>query len=68
MGLPSDPMCFALIKDIVSDAPFYAQKSFQDTATEFLESMIDLHHDVFGYLVIISFFVSYILGQTIYLF
>ena len=68
MGLFSDPMCFALIKDIVSDAPLYAQKSFQDTATEFLESMIDLHHDVFGYLVIISFFVSYILGQTLYLF
>lgn len=54
--------------DILSDAPLYKQKSFQDPASDFLEAMIDLHHDVFGYLVVISFFVFYILSITIYLF
>jgi len=51
-----------------SDAPIYKQKSFQDPASDFLEAMVDLHHDVFGYLVVISVFVFYILSSTIYMF
>jgi len=50
------------------DVPSFGQQAFQDSATKFFESMIDLHHDVFGYLVFISLFVFYILTFTIYTF
>ena len=57
-----------LIKFTSCDFAAEAQLDFQDTATGFLEAMIDLHHDVFGYLVFISLFVVYILAITVYLF
>jgi hypothetical protein len=50
------------------DFPSWGQLDFQDTATGFLEAMIDLHHDVFGYLVFISLFVLYLLIMTVSLF
>ena len=51
-----------------SDVPIPYQLSFQDPATEFVEGIIDLHHDVFGYLTFICIFVSYMLVSTVFLF
>lgn len=57
-----------LIPSYLCDSPSWSQLDFQDTATGFLEAMIDLHHDVFGYLVFISLFVLYLLIMTVSLF
>jgi heme/copper-type cytochrome/quinol oxidase subunit 2 len=54
--------------DVMADVPVPYQIGFQDPATEFVEGIIDLHHDVFGYLVFISIFVFYMLGATVFLF
>jgi cytochrome c oxidase subunit 2 len=51
-----------------ADVPVPYQLSFQDPATEFVEGIIDLHHDVFGYLTFICIFVFYMLGSTVFLF
>jgi heme/copper-type cytochrome/quinol oxidase subunit 2 len=51
-----------------SDVPVPYQLTFQDPATEFVEGIIDLHHDVFGYLTFICIFVFYMLGSTVFLF
>jgi heme/copper-type cytochrome/quinol oxidase subunit 2 len=51
-----------------ADVPVPYQLSFQDPATEFVEGIIDLHHDVFGYLTFTCIFVFYMLGSTVFLF
>jgi heme/copper-type cytochrome/quinol oxidase subunit 2 len=51
-----------------ADVPVPYQLGFQDPATEFVEGIIDLHHDVFGYLTFICIFVSYMLVSTVFLF
>ena len=41
---------------------------FQDPATGIMEGIVDLHHDVFFFLVIVSFFVLTMLVQVLYYF
>jgi len=60
---------FFLLNNLVScDVSLPYQLLFQDPATEFVEGIIDLHHDVMGYLVFLCAFVAYILSRTVLLF
>ena len=47
------------------DAPVADQKGFQDPATPIMEGIIDLHHDLAFFLVLISIFVSWLLLITV---
>jgi len=49
-----------------SDYPRPWQISFQKPATTMMEGIIDLHHDIFTFLVIILIFVSFLLGSILY--
>lgn len=51
-----------------ADVAIPYQLGFQDPATEFVEGIIDLHHDVFGYLVFICIFVFYMVSSTVFIF
>lgn len=46
------------------DSPVVDQIGFQDPATPIMEGIIDLHHDLFFFLVLISVFVSWLLIIT----
>ena len=50
------------------DAPERWQFFFQDPATPIMEGIIDFHHDVFFFLIIILSIVTWILGRTIWQF
>ena len=47
------------------DAPVADQKGFQDPATPIMEGIIDLHHDLAFFLVLVSIFVIWLLVITI---
>ena len=49
-----------------SDFPRPWQVSFQKPATTMMEGIIDLHHDIFTFLIIILVFVSFILGTILW--
>ena len=53
---------------LLTDAPKHLQCSFQDPASFYMEAMIDLHHDIFGYLLFISVFVLYLILSSVYFF
>ena len=42
------------------------QLGFQDPATPIMQGLIDLHHDIFFFLVVILVFVSWMLARTVY--
>lgn len=50
------------------DAPFDWQMGFQDPATPIMEGIIDLHHDIFFFLVMVLIFVFWMVSRTIYFF
>lgn len=50
------------------DAPSKKQFFFQDSASAFMERIIDLHNDVFTFLIFIILFVTWILFRSIFLF
>jgi len=49
-----------------SDYPRPWQVSFQKPATTMMEGIIDLHHDIFTFLIIVLIFVSFMLGTILY--
>lgn len=51
-----------------ADAPFRWQIGFQEAATPIMEGIINFHLDLMFYLCVISFFVFYLLLQTIFQF
>lgn len=53
---------------VITDAPFSGQFGFQDPATAVMEAIINFHHDLFFFLVMIVTFVSYLLARCIILF
>jgi len=54
--------------DIYFDSVVSGQIGFQDPATPIMEGIIDLHHDLFFFMVVISIFVVWILSRIIYFF
>jgi cytochrome c oxidase subunit 2 len=54
--------------DIYYDSAVSGQIGFQDPATPIMEGIIDLHHDLFFFMVVISIFVTWILSRIIYFF
>jgi cytochrome c oxidase subunit 2 len=50
------------------DSAVSNQFGFQDPATPIMEGIIDLHHDLFFFVVITSIFVVWMLGRIIYFF
>jgi cytochrome c oxidase subunit 2 len=50
----------------LQDAPEPWQLGFQDPATPVMQGIIDLHHDIFFFLVFILAFVMWMLGRTLY--
>jgi cytochrome c oxidase subunit 2 len=54
--------------EIFFDSPVSRQIGFQDPATPIMEGIIDLHHDLFFFMVVISIFVVWVLSRIIYFF
>ena len=50
------------------DAATPWQMNFQSPATEIMEKIVDLHHDIMFFLILIVFFVSWVLVRTIIFF
>jgi len=50
------------------DAPSQWQMGFQDPASPIMEGIIDLHHDLCFFLILVSVFVSWVLFNIIYYF
>lgn len=53
---------------VLYDAPSHGQIGFQDPASPIMEGIIDLHHDLFFFMILVSVFVSWILFNIIYYF
>ena len=51
--------------NILLDAPLPNQLGFQDPATPIMEGLIDLHHSIMFYLVVVFFFVLWIMYRII---
>jgi cytochrome c oxidase subunit 2 len=49
-----------------ADAPEGWQMGFQDPATPIMEGIIDLHHDIFFFMILILVFVLWMLTRTMY--
>jgi cytochrome c oxidase subunit 2 len=45
------------IKNVSNDIPEAWQMTFQDSATPVMEGIIDLHHDIMFFIILISIFV-----------
>lgn len=52
----------------IQDAPEAWQIGFQDPATPVMQGIIDLHHDISFFLLVILIFVLWMLSRTLYLF
>jgi len=50
----------------LADAPENWQIGFQDPATPIMQGIIDLHHDIFFFMVVILVFVIWMLARTLY--
>jgi heme/copper-type cytochrome/quinol oxidase subunit 2 len=53
---------------VARDAPLPWQITFQDPATPGMEGVIDLHHEIMFYIIIIITFVLWMLVRTVVLF
>ena len=51
---------------VLCDAPEAWQLGFQDAATPMMQGIIDLHHDILFFLVVIIIFVSWMLVRTLW--
>jgi cytochrome c oxidase subunit 1 len=51
-----------------SDAAVPGQLNFQTPATEIMEKIVDLHNDLFFFIVVVVLFVSWILGRMLHLY
>jgi len=56
--------CFSAFNDYAR--PY--QLGFQDGASPIMEGIVDLHHDIMFFMVIISIFILYLLIRTVTLF
>jgi cytochrome c oxidase subunit 2 len=52
----------------LNDAAQPWQVGFQDPATPVMQGLIDLHHDIFSFMVFVLLFVVWMLGRTVYKF
>jgi heme/copper-type cytochrome/quinol oxidase subunit 2 len=52
----------------LNDAAQPWQIGFQDPATPVMQGLIDLHHDIFSFMVFVLLFVVWMLGRTVYKF
>ena len=52
----------------LADAPENWQIGFQDPATPIMQGIIDLHHDIFFFMLVILVFVLWMLARTLYIF
>ena len=60
-------ICFSLIpRKVYQDAPEAWQMGFQDPATPVMQGIIDLHHDISFFMLIILVFVIWMLLRTLY--
>lgn len=50
------------------DAATAGQLNFQTPATEIMEKIVDLHNDLFFFIVVVVLFVSWILGRMLHLY
>jgi cytochrome c oxidase subunit II len=53
---------------IILDAPTAFQMNFQTPATEIMEKIVDLHHDIMFFIILVVTFVSWVLGSIIHYF
>jgi cytochrome c oxidase subunit 2 len=51
-----------------ADAPEVWQMGFQDPATPVMRGIIDLHHDIVFFLIVVAGYVAWILGRTLFVF
>jgi cytochrome c oxidase subunit 2 len=58
----------SLFQIAFNDAAEPWQIGFQDPATPVMQGLIDLHHDIFSFMIFILLFVVWMLGRTIYKF
>ena len=56
------------LKNITFDFPLKWQFFFQDPATSIMENIIDLHHDIMFFLILITLLTSWMLYRIIFLF
>jgi cytochrome c oxidase subunit 2 len=61
-------MKFTLFKNLILDSAASWQFFFQDPATSIMENIIDLHHDIVFFLIVIIVFTSWMMFRIIYLF
>ena len=64
---PTAPL-YDLYADLAGDAPVPYQISFQDPATPSMEGIIDLHHEILYYVIMLLVFIFWVGFQTISLF
>ena len=57
-----------VVQFVLNDAAEPWQIGFQDPASPVMQGLIDLHHDIFSFMVFILLFVVWMLGRTIYKF
>jgi cytochrome c oxidase subunit 2 len=50
----------------LADAPEAWQLGFQDPATPVMQGIIDLHHDIFFFMIVVAVFVLWMLTRTLY--
>ena len=50
----------------LADAPEAWQLGFQDPATPVMQGIIDLHHDIFFFMIVVAVFVLWMLARTLY--
>lgn len=60
------PLQFVSLIGLVFDAPVAWQANFQTPASEIIEKIVDLHHDIIFFLVVIVTFVSWMLGRILF--
>jgi len=59
---------FFFPKIALLDAAEPWQLGFQDPATPVMQGLIDLHHDIFSFIIFVLLFVVWMLGRTVYKF
>nr|YP_009774154.1 cytochrome c oxidase subunit 2 [Caulacanthus okamurae]QIZ74771.1 cytochrome c oxidase subunit 2 [Caulacanthus okamurae] len=58
--------CLTFLSTIEADSALDWQLGFQDPATPIMEGIINLHHDLMFFICVISIFVSWMLGRTLW--